>query len=120
MSRHVGGSLLPSNSKEVLKLRVSTLGDLQVRVLESADTYALFYRATGAESFRMIASHPNGFSCAELADRMIHAWTMPLTESRCARVLQQFDYILDCGGGGLCMKRSAFEELVRADRTALD
>jgi hypothetical protein len=118
MSRHVGGSLLPSNSKEVLKLRESTLGDLQVRVLESADTHALFYRAIGAETFRMIASHPNGFSCAELADRMIHAWTMPLTESRCARVLAQFDYILDCGG--LCMKRSAFEELVRADRTALD
>lgn len=118
MSRHVGGSLFPSNNKEVLQLRESALGDLQVRVLESADTHALFYRATGAESFRMVASHPNGFSCAELADRMIHAWTMPLTDSRCARVLEQFDYIIDCGG--LCMKRSAFEELVRADRTALD
>lgn len=118
MSRHVGGSLFPSNNKEVLKLRESTLGDLQVRVLESADTHALFYRATGAEFLHMVASHPNGFSCAELADRMIHAWSMPLTESRCDRVLEQFDYILDCGG--LCMKRSVFEELVRADRTALD
>jgi hypothetical protein len=78
--RHIGGSLLPSTPAVT---RVGTpVGLLQVRALPEWDTHGLFL---GEE---LLASHPNGFSCLVLAER--------IRDSDRAR--QQADYIVACGG----------------------
>lgn len=89
MARHVSGSLLPSNSPEILKPIETPFGVLQVRVLEPLDSHGLFLTwQPGRET--ILAEHGNGHSCFELGKRMI--------EGNEDRIRQQAQYILDCGG----------------------
>jgi hypothetical protein len=88
MTRHFGGSLLPSGDPRILTVQDCAFGKLQVRVLSELDAYGLFLKVDGRET--MLAQHPNGYSCRELADRMI--------KGNEKQVREQAQYILDCGG----------------------
>lgn len=79
-ARYIGGSLLPS-TPYVTQVETS-YGVLQIRALPEQDTHGLFL---GEE---LLASHPNGFSCLVLAERI----------QRSDRARQQADYIVACGG----------------------
>ena len=86
--RHVGGSILPSNEPRILQPVETPFGILQVRVIAELDTHGLFHRHAAGKS--LLATHPNGYSCRELLDRMV--------ARQVDRVRQQVQYILDCGG----------------------
>ena len=105
-SRHIGGSLLPSSDPAVLKPMADGPRIFQVRALPELDTHALMLNMGQGEM--ALAMHANGYSCHELAKRMIHAWADPTPEKQ-QRALDQFDYILRCGGLG--MQRAAIESI---------
>lgn len=86
--RHIGGSLLPSNDPTILRPLYASFGTLQVIALPDLDTHALF--RTDERGTSMVAQHPNGFSCHELAKQMVAG-----NESR---VRDQVEHILACGG----------------------
>jgi hypothetical protein len=86
--RHVGGSILPSNDSRILKPVATPHGVLQVRVIAELDTHGLFYKSDAGET--LLATHPNGYSCRALLDRM--------AARQVDRVRDQVQYILDCGG----------------------
>ena len=88
MTRHIGGSLLSSSNSRVLSPTRHPFGILQVRALSDADTHGLFW--THEQGVSLLATHSNGFSCRELADRM--------ASGDQKRVVDQAQYILDCGG----------------------
>jgi hypothetical protein len=78
-------------------------GQLQVKPLPEADTFALFYLANALEDrpelvrgWTMLCCHPNGHSCKELAARILATWS----GSDGARAVEQYDFILRCGGLG--------------------
>ena len=93
--RNIGGSILPSNSREVLRLKEHVNGSFQVKVLKEADTHALYFKHPDATGFTLLVTHPNGFSCDELGKRIIDVWNK---KGDVNRAMAQFDYILDCGG----------------------
>jgi len=100
MTRHIGGSILPSGSPEIYRPKVGKYGTFETRPLADLDTHGLFYtRLEGPHAgvAILIASHPNGYSCNVLAERLLSAWDGKLSKSR---ALEQFDYILSCGGIG--------------------
>jgi hypothetical protein len=77
---------------------------LQVRALPEADTFGLFYLANELEDrpaltrgWTLLACHPNGHSCKGLAQRILSAWE---GKGDGARAVDQFDFILRCGGLG--------------------
>lgn len=108
MTRNIGGSILPSAGWGVYGVKPGLYGSFETRPLEEHDTHGLYYsHGTGPQAgdFVLIASHPNGYSCDELAKRMISAWVGDGQE----RALQQFDYILACGGAGV--DRTVIEDL---------
>jgi hypothetical protein len=113
MTRHIGGSLLPSAGWDVYGVKPGLHGSFETRPLEEHDTHGLFYShgvgETGGE-FVLIASHPNGYSCDELAKRMIAAWA---GGDGHRRALDQFDYILACGGVGV--ERAVIEDMVEGN-----
>lgn len=86
--RHVGGSILPSNEPRILQPVETPFGILQVRVIAELDAHGLFRRHAAGEL--LLATHPNGYSCRELLDRMV--------ARQGDRVRQQVQYIMDCGG----------------------
>lgn len=88
MSRHIGGSLLPSSEPRILQPVETPFGTLQVRALPDLDTHGLFHKHARGESLR--AMHPNGYSCYCLLERM--------AKGDVESVRQQAQYILDCGG----------------------
>lgn len=88
MTRHIGGSLLPSNERRILQPVETTFGTLQVRVIAELDTHGLFHKHAACES--LMATHPNGYSCHVLLERM--------AKGDVDGTRQQVDYILDCGG----------------------
>lgn len=102
-TRHIGGSLLPSSELRILQPQQGAHGTLQVRALPDLDTHGLFFNETS-----LLAMHPNGYSCFTLAERMLAAWEgkKPVTYA-----LEQFDYILACGGLG--KKRESIEFITR-------
>lgn len=118
--RHFGGSILPSSDGQILQPMVGAHGTLQVKPLLELESYGLFYTreiqapAGGAMQTIMassvIASHPNGYSCHNLAQRILAAWSNP-TEAMIDRALEQFDYIMSCGGLGTV--RKAMEYRIR-------
>lgn len=85
MTRNVGGSILPSNDRQILQPIKTGFGPMQVRVLPEQDTHGIFM---GEE---LLARHPNGYSCYELAKRC-----RAVTSLR--RAIEQADYIRACGG----------------------
>ncbi len=106
--RHIGGSLLPSGGPEVYLSKRGEHGDFETRPLPDLDTHGLFYAPRG-HTFRLIAMHPNGYSCDELAKRILDAWESGKPE----RALQQADYILKCGG--LSIDLDAMRRLAQGD-----
>jgi len=103
-TRHIGGSILPSSDPSILAPIDAPFGRLQVRALPDLDTHALFWAHDQYDS--LIAIHPNGYSCHQLAKRMVAGDE--------ARVRAQAAYLLDCGG--LVMK---IDSLVYAMRSHL-
>jgi len=98
MTRNIGGSLLPSAGAETYRAKEGKFGTFEIRPILDADSHGLFYaRNYGdcAGTFILIAMHPNGYSCDNLAERIIAAWN---NEGAANRAIQQFDYILACGG----------------------
>ena len=99
----IGGSLLPSSEPLILQRMEGPHGALQVRPLPELDTYGLFF-GDGL----LLATHPNGYSCHALAERILAAWS---GVRDVAYVLAQFDYILACGGLG--RQRDSIEHIAR-------
>lgn len=85
ISRHIGGSILPSNEARILRPVETLRGVMQVRVLPEEDAHGLFL---GDD---LIAKHPNGYSCFELATRL-------KDEKNATRAIEQAQYIKACGG----------------------
>lgn len=79
--RKGSASILPNSSARILAPMPC---GLQVRWHEELDSHVLY------QNERMIAAHHNGFSCHNLAERML--------AGNLERALSQFDYITDCGG----------------------
>jgi hypothetical protein len=102
-SRNIGGSILPSSEPRILRPQVGAHGTLQVRPLPELDTHGLFL----GESL-LLAQHSNGYSCNVLAERILSAWR---GERDVASAMEQFDFILACGGKGL--PRAAIENIAR-------
>lgn len=84
----VGGSLLPSNEARILQPVATPFGTLQVRVIAELDTHGLFLKHASGET--LLATHPNGYSCHVLLERM--------AKREIDRAVEQAKYILDCGG----------------------
>ena len=97
-----GGPILsPYTSEQIM---TGKHGKLQVRALPETDTFGLFYMANELEDrpdlvrgWTLLACHPNGHSCKELAQRILSAWE---GKGDSARAVDQFDFILRCGGLG--------------------
>lgn len=108
MTRHIGGSILPSAGQGTYRVKEGLHGSFETRPLADLDTHGLYFACGSGETAKryvLIASHPNGYSCDELAKRMIHGWTTGETK----RAMEQFDYILACGGKGI--DREAIEDI---------
>jgi hypothetical protein len=91
-THRIGGSLLPSSEPRILQPQKGEHGTLQVRPLPELDTYGLFLGENN-----LLATHSNGYSCHNLAERILAAWR---GERTVAYAMEQFDYILKCGGLG--------------------
>ena len=89
--RHIGGSILPASSPEILAPINGGFGHLQVRVQPENDTHVLVLTQNDKET--IIASHPNGYSCYELAKR--------IDGGTPNRIQDQAEYIIKCGGTAL-------------------
>ena len=86
--RNIGGSILPSSAPHILQpMRLGALV-IQVRAIPEADTHGLFIETPHGPS--LLATHPNGYSCHNLGERM--------TKGDKTRVREQAEYILRCGG----------------------
>lgn len=109
MSGNIGGSILPSASLGTYEIKQGAHGSFQTRPLPELDTHGLFHDDGRGYGFQLIASHPNGYSCDELAARIIATWR-DHNAVTAARAISQFDYILDCGGMGV--KRVRIEDLI--------
>ena len=91
LSRNIGGSLLPSSDPRILTPIKYADGVLVVIPLPTEDTHALVFRRGDAET--TLASHPNGYSCHSLAERIISGNHQSVSE--------QAAYIVACGGTSL-------------------
>lgn len=102
-THRIGGSFLPSSEPRILQPMQGQHGTVQVRPLPELDTYGLFFNDS-----LLLAMHPNGYSCHSLAERILAAWngTRDVTYA-----LEQFDYILACGGLG--RQRGSIEHIAR-------
>lgn len=63
--------------------------------MPEAGTYGLFFTHSGGTG--CLAQHANGYSCRNLAVRLVDVWA---GKREPAYALAQFDYILNCGGLG--------------------
>lgn len=91
----MAGSLLPSHDARVLAPKEIHGEVFVIEPFESLQTYVL--KANGS----VIASHPNGYSLKELADRIAACATCKEQKTRGVaydRAVAQWDYILACGG----------------------
>lgn len=73
-TRHIGGSILPSNDRFVLQPKEGVFGRFETRVLEKEDTHVLLFFPKGIDTPVTVAKNSNGYSCDELAKRVIKAW----------------------------------------------
>ncbi len=88
---NIGGSLLPSTPSPRERTHIGKHGTLRVIPSTELDTHFLMLGQ------QLLASHPNGYSCADLAKRIVAAWDAPSPDAT-RRVLEQVKYIVDCGG----------------------
>jgi hypothetical protein len=98
--RHIGGSILPSSDPHILKPLQGLHGTFQVRPLPEFDTHGLFFDE------RLLVTHANGYSCHSLAARILAVWSGTRDVQY---AMEQFDYILACGGKGL--ERTDIEQI---------
>lgn len=89
MTRHMAGSLLPSQSSRTLA--PVTVGDWEFKIIPAPDLQTYVLTANGSN----LASHPNSYSLRELVDRIAAHHNGKTTANR---VHEQWDYILACGG----------------------
>lgn len=82
--KNIGGSILPSSNPQILRPMPFRGGVFQVVPDYEKDTHRLTFNGV------TIASHPNGYSCHCLAERIIAG--LPY------KVQAQANYIVDCGG----------------------
>ncbi len=85
----IGNSIFPSSNYLILRPIMVGKAVFQVVPDEPMDTHHLIFTRDGVNSV-IIASHPNGFSCHCLAERIITGDTQ--------RIKEQVDYIIACGG----------------------
>ncbi len=97
---HAGGSILASSDPQTLQPLVAPLGTFTVRYVADLDEHVLFLKRNGYEI--NIVSHANGFACRRLAERIVAVWAGDADEST---AVEQFGYILDCGGMGISHAR---------------
>ena len=94
MNKNIGGGVFASNRPEILVPQPYKGGELVVVPDEGADTHHLEFRRKGGEGMdevvKRLASHPNGFSCNALAERMRFG--------NRERVVAQAEYLIRCGG----------------------
>lgn len=112
MSRNIGGSVLPSSDRFVLQVKSGKFGSFTTKALPDLDTHGLFWARNYGEyaGYEMlIAMHPNGYSCDELAKRIIAAWDTGDT----ARAFDQVNYILDCGG--MAQSPTRMESIIKGE-----
>ena len=83
-THNIGGSILPSNEPRILQPIPYRGGVLLVVPDSEADTHHLTFNGNA------IATHPNGYSCHCLAERM--------AAGLADRTLDQARFIVDCGG----------------------
>lgn len=83
-TKNIGGSILASSCPQILQSMPFKDGRLRVVPDYEADTHHLQLNG------QTIASHPNGYSCHALAERMIAGDTK--------RIQDQAEYIVACGG----------------------
>lgn len=98
--RHIGGSILPSSDARILQPMKGAHGTFQVRPLPDLDTHGLFF------DDQLLVTHPNGYSSHSLAERILAVWA---GSRDVAYVMEQYDYILQCGGLG--RSRGAIEQI---------
>lgn len=113
MTRNIGGSILPSADRTTYKPDEGLHGTFEVRPIEALDTHALmFARKDGPHAgvYGEVATHPNGYSCKELANRILKVWEGTGSPER---AMQQFDYILACGGLG--RSKASIELLIKGE-----
>jgi len=93
--KRIGNSVLPSSDQFILLPMPGKHGTFQVKAIPELDTHAL--TLTHSRGTSTLALHSNGYSCHALAQRMHAAWE---GTGSVQRALEQFDYILACGGEG--------------------
>lgn len=86
--KNIGGSLLASSEPRILVPIKTPFGTLQVVPDEQRDTHDLILETQYGRT--VIASHPNGYSCHILAERMVSGVE--------ERIANQAAYIARCGG----------------------
>jgi metal-responsive CopG/Arc/MetJ family transcriptional regulator len=86
--KNIGNSLLASSDPMILRPMQHGKAVLQVVPNEPMDTYHLVFSHNN--SAVVIASHPNGYSCHCLAERII--------KGNAERIKNQAEYIIACGG----------------------
>lgn len=101
-THQIGGSVLASSDPSILQPMVGAHGTFQVRPCPELDTYCLFFEKSE------LAMHPNGYSCHNLAKRILEVWE---GKREVQYAMEQFDYILACGGMG--RQRATAEFIVR-------
>jgi hypothetical protein len=80
--------ILANSSREVLRERRNAQGTFQVAWIPQLDAHGLFFTHAGGTC--VLATHNNGHSCANLADR--------ICSGDLERAMDQRQYIQDCGG----------------------
>lgn len=85
----MAGSILPSHDSRTLEPVTLHNITFKIEPVESLQTYVLFADRSA------IASHANSYSLRNLVDRIV-AFRAGRADK--ARVLEQWNYILDCGG----------------------
>ena len=87
--KNIGNSILPANNHLILRPIMVGQAVFQVVPNEPMATHHLIFTRDGVNSV-IIASHPNGFSCHCLAERII--------KGDIQRIKEQVEHIISCGG----------------------
>jgi len=93
-TKNIGGSILASSDASILKPLQGLFGTLQVKPLYELDDHGLFLTDDWGYT-NLIAMHPNGYSCHNLAKRICDVWD---GKRPVEYAIEQYKYILACGG----------------------